>query len=123
MKLIAIFSLLLLVGCKCGHTSSAKKEIVTHPTELPTLSKESTINKNSILGAWTDGSTENATFDIQRDSIFYVDQFTAYKYNLEGDSITINYPDWVFSGKVSFIKDTLVITAEDETTKYWEFKQ
>jgi hypothetical protein len=122
MKLIATFSLLLLLGCKCGHTSS-KKEVATHPTESPTLPKESTINKNSILGAWTNGSTENAIFDIQRDSIFYVDQFTAYKYNFEGDLITINYPDWVFSGKVSFIKDTLVITAEDGTTKYWEFKQ
>jgi WD40 repeat protein len=123
MKLIAIFSLLLLVGCNCGHTSSAAKEVATHPTESPILPKESTINRNSVLGTWTDGSTENATFDMQRDSIFYVDQFTAYKYNLEGNSITINYPDSVFSGKVSFIKDTLVITSEDGTTKFWKFTE
>jgi biotin-(acetyl-CoA carboxylase) ligase len=123
MKLFASFLLLLLVGCGCGHTSPAKKEVTTHSTEAQTLPKESTINKNSVLGAWTDGSTENATFDIQQDSIFYVDQFTAYKYSLEGDSITITYPDWVFSGKVSFIKDTLVITSEDGPTKYWKFTE
>jgi hypothetical protein len=123
MKLLAFLSLLLLVYCKCSHTTTKKESVTSKPTEEQTPVDILAFNKDRFLGAWTDGSTENATFDIQRDSIFYVDQITAYKYNFEGDSITINYPDWVFCGKVSFIKDTLVITAEDGTTKYWEFKQ
>lgn len=81
-----------------------------------------TSNKDRLLGIWTDGNTENATFDIQRDSIFYVDQLSAYKYTIKDDSITISYPDWVFSGKVRFSKDTLVISSEDGQTKYWKFK-
>jgi hypothetical protein len=123
MKILTSLSLLLLVGCKCGHTSSKKEVTMNNSTEKPTLSNTSNINKNRLLGIWTDGSTENATFDIRRDSIFYVDQLTAYRCGLNDDSITINYPDWVFRGNVSFSKDTLVITAGDGITKYWKFKQ
>lgn len=102
MKLFAFISLLLLIGCKCGHTTSTKKVIVGTPTGQSTSFNDPITNKDRLLGIWTDGSTENATFYIQRDSIFYVDQLTAYKYGLRGDSITINYPDWVFSGGISF---------------------
>ena len=123
MKLLASLSLLLLVGCKCGHTTTMKERAQSKPTDAQTPASSSTFNKDRLLGIWTDGSTENATFNIQRDSIFYVDQLIAYKYNVKEDTITINYADWAFKGKASFIKDTLVIASEDGQTKYWKFKQ
>ena len=121
MKLLASLSLLLLVGCKCGNDT--KKKEVTNSMSGVAQTQTNTIPKDKLLGIWTDGSTENATFDIQQDSILYVDQFVAYRYSLKEDSITINYPDWIFSGQVSFAKDTLVISSEDGQTKYWKFEQ
>jgi hypothetical protein len=85
------------------------------PTEL--------IDKNQILGAWTDGSTENATFDISKDSIFYLDEMTSFPYTLKGDSLTIVYPDMSFEGSARLIGDTLVLSdPELGTTKYTRFK-
>jgi hypothetical protein len=79
-------------------------------------------NQSDLSGVWTDGSSENATLDIRKDSIYYVDQSASYKYSLSNDSIKILYPDWTFTGAVIFNKDTLVIASEDGTTKYWKFK-
>lgn len=77
---------------------------------------------DKLRGIWTDGSSENATFDIGKDSIYYVDQFASFKYALTGDTIKIKYPEWTFVGHINFLKDTLVIKSEDGLTKYWKFK-
>jgi hypothetical protein len=91
------------------------EEVKVSPTEI--------IEKNQLLGAWTDGSTENATFDISKDSIFYLDEMTSFPYTLQGDSLTIVYPDMSFQGTVKFLGDTLVLSdPEFGTTKYTKFK-
>ena len=76
-----------------------------------------------ILGVWTDGSTENATFDIGKDTIFYVDQLEGYKYFINKDSIRINYSDWTYTGKIRIEQDTLILSSEDGISKYWKFKK
>lgn len=39
-----------------------------------------------ITGIWTSGQSENATFRIDKDSIFYVDALQSFKYLIVGDS-------------------------------------
>ncbi|HEV8506054.1 MAG TPA: hypothetical protein VGQ53_11660 [Chitinophagaceae bacterium] len=79
-------------------------------------------NSNKIRGIWTDGSSENATFEIRKDSIYYVDELSSYKYSLVGNSIKIKYPDWTFTGQISFVKDTLIINSKYGKVRYWKFK-
>lgn len=81
----------------------------------------SKVTIQKLLRIWTDGNSENAVFDIRKDSIYYANQFNTYKYSLTGDTITIFYPDWAFTGAISFSKDTLIIASEDGVTKYWKF--
>jgi hypothetical protein len=77
-------------------------------------------NNKSILGIWTDGSTENATFEINKKTIFYVDLLKEYK--LKKDSVFIFYDDYTFKGKIKISTDTLYITNEGIERKYWRFK-
>jgi hypothetical protein len=92
-------------------------------SELKVAKSLNGIQKAQILGAWTDGKYENATFDIQQDFIFYTDEMVSYPYTLKGDSLKIRYPDMSFMGAVYFIKDTLVLRdPEFGTTKYYRFK-
>lgn len=75
-----------------------------------------------IIGIWTDGQTENATFQIKKDSIYYVDHLENYFYRMESDSISIHYPDMIFKAKVLMKKDTLVLQTSEANYKYWKFK-
>jgi hypothetical protein len=79
-------------------------------------------NNNSILGIWTDGSTENATFEINKKTIFYVDLLKEYEYKLKKDSLFIFYDDYTSKRKFKISKDTLYITNEGIERKYWRFK-
>ncbi len=71
---------------------------------------------------YTYDTNENATFEITRDSIYYVDHNATYKYDLIGDSIKIKFDDFISTGKVNFVGDTLIITYENGESKYWHFK-
>ncbi|MFY8180534.1 MAG: hypothetical protein ACOVLG_02075 [Flavobacterium sp.] len=79
-------------------------------------------NNKSIIGIWTDGSSENATFEINKSTIFYIDSLKEFKYKLKKDSLFIFYDDYTFKGKIKISKDTLFITNGDVVRKYWEFK-
>ena len=129
-KYLLIAAVAFILGCQ----SAAKPENkvadsgkdTRQPVVAPIVKKAEQANaslKNKILGVWDDGNSVNATFRIDRDSIFYVELLENYKYTLQGDSIKIMYPDFTYTGKLSFIKDTLVMTApESEPVKFWRFK-
>ena len=124
------FLLIFISSCDSSVSTAApaqKSKAINSSTSIENEYKvakpHSNIQKTQILGAWTDGKYENATFDIQQDSIFYTDEMVSYPYTLKGDSITIRYPDMSFMGVVYFIKDTLVLSdPEFGTTKYYRFK-
>jgi hypothetical protein len=79
--------------------------------------------KNRLKGAWTDGSTEGATFDIKEKTIFYVDEGGEHQYLLSGNVISIEYPDYTYKAKFSFQSDTLVMKSDEYgETKFWRFK-
>lgn len=85
-------------------------------------SPKEAIQKDQLLGAWTDGSTENATFNIGKDSIFYVDEMTSFPYTLKGDSLAIDYPDMSFRGTAKFSGDTLILSDQElGTTRFTRF--
>ena len=89
--------------------------------EIDQHKNEKQNNSKKLIGVWTDGSSENASFDVRKDNIYYVEQFATYRYSFNGDTVKIFYPDWTFTGAVSFSKDTLLIISENGTTKYWKF--
>ena len=66
------------------------------------------INKSLILGIWTDGQTENATFEIDKDSIYYVDSFQKFKYQIFGDSILIKFDGFDNTSKIEKVRNNFV---------------
>ena len=125
--------MIFVSGC-ISQTNQETILIDTNSTNIQTgdttIKAEFADNKQNVTkytdrlkGIWTNGSSENGTFDISNDSIYYVDQFTSYKYELFDDTIKIKYPDWTFVGHLNFSGDTLTIESEDGVTKYWKFKK
>jgi hypothetical protein len=80
------------------------------------------ITKNSIEGIWTDGSSENASFEIDADSIYYLEHNEKFRYELKGDSIHILYPEDPYSARLYFVGDTLFMNAASDNSKFWKFK-
>lgn len=111
---------MLAVLCCYGCNSPVDKSKGLHDTSGNSESKNTVTVKdslspvnNKLIGIWTDGRTENATFDIRKDSIYYVEQMKSYRYSTRGDSIKIYYEDYTFNANVYFIKDTLAISSEE----------
>jgi hypothetical protein len=130
LRFFPFLIVLILTACNNGQKTTtvqdSSAEIDTTKEIIKTISthdiKAEQTDSSNILGVWTDGSSENASFYIKKDSIYYVDQFATYKYSVTDDSIKIYYPDWTFTGAISLSKDTLTIISEDSMTKYWKFK-
>jgi hypothetical protein len=97
-------------------------ENATRNTVIKTTFKP-LINKKELLGVWESENKEPLTVEINEDSIYYTEHFESHKYKLKGDSIFINYPDFVYAGKVYFDKDTLIIESEDGKAKYVKFNK
>lgn len=125
--------LFIIISCFClsCHTKSKKEAQITQPdknNKKASLNKTiqvSNVNENlgsRIRGTWTDGSTQNASFDIQADSILYVDNLKSYKYTFHENIIKIYYEDYIYQGRISFKSDTmLMVSREGDTSKVWRF--
>jgi hypothetical protein len=109
----------LIFSCSPNNQSKDNTSDSTISPNKPIQDKLET----KILGIWTDGTTDNAAFEIRKDSIFYVDQLLTFKYSIDKDSIQINYNDWVFKSKIFIQKDTLFLSSEFDTSKYWHFNK
>ena len=123
-KYLFIFGI-LIYGCKSGtkENNISNREELNSTNNLTAPNKISVTElKEKIIGIWTDGESENATFQISRDSIYYVDNIKNYNYSLDQDSIKINYLDFTYSGKLSFINDTLVMESNEDVSKFWKFE-
>lgn len=107
MRLIVCMLVIVLAACKNGQKTDAVS------SEL----------KQKLAGSWTNGTTQNATFDVTGDSIYYTEFTTLHRYDLAGDTIRIQYPYYTYNGKIGFEGDTLVITDGNGASKYWKFKK
>jgi hypothetical protein len=69
--------------------------------------------KLKMLGIWRDAEGENATFEVKPTNIYYFDHAKAYSYKLAGNVLTIKFPDYNFTGKVSFMNETMIIDSKE----------
>ena len=131
--MIRFYSAVLLcffIGCNTPVSDSASKSSLTvlQKEQKSARSDRSTnelraIKKEKIIGAWTDGNSENASFDISKDSIYYADQLDSFPYVLKDDTITIFYPDMIFKGRIHLQGDTLILkSAEFGESRFTRFK-
>ncbi|WP_291274396.1 hypothetical protein [Flavobacterium sp.] len=132
MKIKLLFLILyFLLSCKKERVTEKQgleNVILKKATETIEVNKmiknDSKISNHMILGVWTNGSTENATFEIKSNTIYYVDDFKDYNYSLQNDTIEINYPDYVYRAKVLLKNDTLIMNSKEyNQAKYWKFKE
>jgi len=73
----------------------------------------------SLLGKWGISSNENAVFEINADSIYYVDEMTQYKYSTIGDSLFIYLnTNSVLRNKYLLGDDKLTISHDNASVKY-----
>jgi hypothetical protein len=131
MKFFLFGLLLFIVGC----TSEQSDQTPALDKNMPTRSSTATVgtsviknirpltDKNEITGIWKSENKEPLIVEINKDSIYYPEHFESYKYKLKGDSIFINYPDFMFAAKAYFDRDTLVMESGDGKSKYVKFKQ
>lgn len=80
-------------------------------------------SQTKVIGIWTDGNSENASFQISKDSIYYVDHFLTFKYEVKGDSIYIHYPDYFYRAGITFSGDSMILkNAEMGRRSYFPFR-
>ena len=80
------------------------------------------IKREMLLGAWTDGSSSNASFGIYQDSIFYVDALDTYHYKILVDSLFIDFSDWMSNVKVTKLtKDSMMWESDMGQSTFWRF--
>lgn len=77
----------------------------------------------SILGAWTNNLTENATFAFDEDSLTFFDPIKSVKYELKSDTLIWYFDDIQNLSKITLLStDSLVIENEFGVEKYERFK-
>lgn len=76
----------------------------------------------SILGAWTNNQTENATFAFYEDSMIYVDALQYVKYELKSDTL-IRYFDGIIDTSLiaTLTTDSLIIESKYGVEYYGKF--
>lgn len=88
--IFSVLAILYLTSCNSGQASSEKSQSDTTANgvvvEIPNTSTSDTIQKltsvpnsadslkSRLKGAWTDGTTDGATFDFKDKTVFYVDE-------------------------------------------------
>src|SRR5688572_10429049 len=117
MRKLSFGLLIFIVGCsseQSHQTPTSQKDTLTQSNvDAIDTSTKATVrqltDKNEIIGIWESENKEPLTVEINKDSIYYTEHFESHKYILKGDSIFINYPDFIFAAKVYFDRDTLVM--------------
>ena len=125
-----LFSFLISFwGVSCSNSVQSETSEQGSTKTIDTLNKAAQASVDNedllslkILGAWTNHQTENATFDIGKDSILYVDELQSYPYKLIDNKIVIRFPEEDYEAKLSWLGDTLLIVSKgNDTTKFTRF--
>jgi hypothetical protein len=125
MKTKTTILTLLITAIQACSTNSDKvtdesmivKETKAESTQVETSSENNGLifTKRQLIGVWTDGTTENATFRIDADSLLNVEHLESYAWELKQDTLVIYYPEETYKGKITNLtKDAF--TLQDEYT-------
>ena len=103
----------LLVSCsniQAKHEVAIQKDTITiKPKAL----------SEKIPGTWSLAGEKKATFQIEKNKIYYPETVTAYDYQLTDDFIKVNYDGYVGAYQVEMKgEDTLVLKDEEEQIYY-----
>ena len=110
-KICLALSLVALINCNTSNQVDNKQD----PNKSVAIP--------DITGIWTSGESENATFQIDKDSIFYVDALQRYKYLIVGDSLIIKFEANDYKCIIAkATKDSLVWMSNGNRTVFWRFK-
>lgn len=116
-----IFIILVFLLAACSSPINNETSLTVKPIATLGLTTSAINYKDSLLGNWSDGSDENATIQIQADSILYISHLDKYKYIIQNDSIKIFFPNNISASKIIFKGDTLWWVSINNTTKLWKF--
>ena len=129
-RIFILFFILILTNCTSPETTLQEKEQkftvpnIKSDKQSNKHSPRSIITKEQLMGTWAGENSENASFSIGKDSIYYIDQMDSYPYTLIKDSLTIIYPDMSFEGIAYLAGDTLVLSdPEFGISRYTRFKK
>lgn len=126
--MLLALNLFFLLACnasdsdKNSATASKDQTKASSDETAPVQKFRNIAGKKDITGVWANGEKELLSVKIGKDSIYYVDHFESYKYDLKKDSIYINYPEFVYSGRIGFRKDTLVMISIEGESKFFKIQ-
>ena len=119
--------LLLLAACQNKETVPADtiKPVdtatgTTTTVAIPEPEAKSAL-RQKMLGVWSNEANPDGIFDITDSTFYYAHNYEEYRYQLNGNVITIAYPDATYTGKIMFNGDTLVMASDEGTAKYWRY--
>lgn len=118
MKLAYLHILVLIIVSNFSCSKVETKKIKTKLIENKKIDSLDIIKKNKLIGIWGENVNDNATFVIDKDSIFYFDNDEYFKYKTSKDSIFIYYDEYLYKAKFIIEKDSLTLYDEFGTTKF-----
>ena len=128
MSRITAFALLVLFfSCQTNEKQSPPEEISlpeeTSEISIDTNSAETTSLQHRIKGVWSNEASHDGIFEVTDTTFYYADNFVDYPYDLEGNRITIHYPDYTYEAEVSVVNDTLRMESEEQgVLVFWRFE-
>jgi hypothetical protein len=106
---------------KTEHNKKHPEKFLEH-SNTQTMLKPLT-DKKELVGVWRSENKEPITVEISENLIYYRKHHESHKYKMKGDCIFIDYPDFVYTGKVYFENETLIMESEEGKSKYVRFKK
>ena len=82
------------------------------------LKNRDTRKKEKLIGVWGPSFDENASFQIQQDSIYYPEHFKNYKYITSNDSLFILFDGWTYKCKYEFRNDSLFLIDKENVAEF-----
>jgi len=132
-NLLVITVIFFAIDCNINNDNNQNKHFesqVKKDTSLVLLNNKSSnisvnenkVNKNKLKGIWFEEGFNFASFDIQDDSIYFVDYDSLFPYSLENDSLIIFFSHHTGRNKISIFGDSIMIlqSGQGETTKYFK---
>ena len=115
--LIIVLSLAFI---SCVHDNKQVKMTTQLNLKKIITSKKGTLNQ--IIGIWKVPGEDNSTFQIFKDSIYYTDEGSMFKYSTKDDSLFIYYDGWVDKSEFKVINNKLIIKDELSIDTFEVFK-